>query len=116
VVIGYLDLTDRVGQHDVMDFEVDPTQLRLAAAEVSALQDYVDSVFDDLRSDLATRGTSWQHGSFGTAFAGDYLDAEDQMFQSAQNLATTLGHYSSAMSQAVDELTAADSAPSIGRR
>jgi uncharacterized protein YukE len=110
-VIGYLDLTDPVGHPDVMELEVDPGLLGRAAADVSALQDCVQSVFDDLQSDLASRGTSWEHGSFGTAFAGGahgYLAAKDQLFQSAQNLATTLGDYSSAMSKAADAWAIAD--------
>jgi len=119
VAIGYLDLTDPVGHHDVMDLEVYPDLLRLAAADVSALQDRVQIVLDDLRSDLASRGTAWEHGSFGTAFARGahgYLVAKDQLFQSAQNLATTIGHYSSAMSKAADKWAIADgeSAPRIG--
>lgn len=111
VVIGYLDPTDRMGHHDVMNLEVNPGLLRLAAADVATLQDCVQTVFDDLRSDLASRGTAWQHGSFGTAFAGGphgYLVAEDELFHSAQNLATTLGHYSSAMSKAADAWAIAD--------
>jgi uncharacterized protein YukE len=88
-----------------MNLEVNPGLLGHAATDVSALRDRVQSVFDDLHSELASRGTSWEHGSFGTAFAGGahgYLAAKDQLFQSAQNLATTLGHYSSAMSKAAD--------------
>jgi uncharacterized protein YukE len=102
-----------------MNLEVNPALLGLAAADVSALRDRVQSVFDDLQSDLACRGTSWEHGSFGTAFAGGahgYLVAKDQLFQSAQNLATMLGHYSSAMSNAADAWALADNepAPRIG--
>jgi uncharacterized protein YukE len=95
-----------------MNLEINPGLLRLAAAaDVSALQHRVQIVFNDLRSDLVSRGTSWEHGSFGTAFVGGahgYLVAKDQLFQSAQNLATTLGHYSSAMSQAADAWAIAD--------
>ena len=97
-----------------MNLEVNPRLLRLAAADVSALHDRVRNFFDDLRSDLASRGTSWEHGSFGTAFANGphgYLAANDQLFQSAQNLATTLGHYSAAMSKAADALAIADGEP-----
>ncbi|OMC10584.1 hypothetical protein A5736_00180 [Mycobacterium sp. SP-6446] len=68
-------------------------------------------VFDDLRRDLASRGTSWEHGSFGEAFAGGahgYLVAKDQLFQNAHNVATTLGNYSLAMSQAADAWVTAD--------
>jgi hypothetical protein len=60
---------------------------------------------------LASRGTSWEHGSFGTAFAGGphgYLVAQDHLFDSAQNLAMTLGHYSSAMSKGADAWAIAD--------
>ena len=118
-MIGYLDVPDPVGHPDVMNLDVNPGLLRLAAADVSALQDCVQIVFNDLRSDLASRGTSWEHGSFGTAFASGahgYLVAKDQLFQSAQNLAATLGHYSSAMSKAADAWAKADGepAPSIG--
>jgi hypothetical protein len=68
---------------------------------------------------LAGRRTSWEQGSFGTAFAGGahgYLAAKDHLFQSAQNLATTLGDYSSAMSKAADAWAIADGepAPRIG--
>lgn len=111
MVIGYLDLTGRVGQSDVMDLEVNPDLLRRAAADVSALHDVVQIVFEDLRSDLASRGISWERGRFGTPFAGGahgYLVAKDQLFHSAQNLATTIGHYSSAMSKAADEWAIAD--------
>jgi uncharacterized protein YukE len=100
-----------------MNLEVNPGLLGLAAADVSALRDRVQGIVDDLQSDLASRGTSWEHGSFGTAFAGGahgYLAAKDQLFQSAQNLATTLGHYSSAMSQAADAWAAADNDPAPG--
>jgi uncharacterized protein YukE len=110
-MIGYLDLTDPVGDHDVMNLEVNPGQLRLAAADVAALRDRVQKVFDDLQSDLANRGTAWEHGSFGTAFAGGahgYLAAKDQLFQSAQNLATTLGDYGGAISDAADAWAIAD--------
>ncbi|MGE2818283.1 hypothetical protein ACQI5H_24550, partial [Mycobacterium heidelbergense] len=60
---------------------------------------------------LASRGTLWEHGEFGSAFAGGahgYLAAKGQLFQSAQNLATTLGEFSSAMSQAADAWTTAE--------
>jgi uncharacterized protein YukE len=100
-----------------MNLEVDPALLRRAAAEVSALDDRVQSVFDDLRSDLASRGTSWEQGSFGTAFADGahgYLTAKDILCQSAQNLATTLGSYASAMSQAADAWATADGDPAAG--
>jgi uncharacterized protein YukE len=110
-VIGYLDLTDPVDQPDVMHLEVDPRLLRQAAAEVSALQDRVQIIFNNLRSDLARHGTSWEQGSFGTVFAGGahgYLAAKDQLCQSAQNLATTFGHYSSAMSKSADDWEIAD--------
>jgi uncharacterized protein YukE len=119
VMIGYLDLIDPVGHHGVVNLEVNPGLLRRAAADVSALQDCVQIVFNDLRCDLARRGAAWEHGSFGTAFAGGargYLVAKDQLFQSAQNLAMTLGHFSSAMSQAADAWAIADGepAPRIG--
>ncbi|MGE2818146.1 hypothetical protein ACQI5H_23835, partial [Mycobacterium heidelbergense] len=71
-----------------MDLEVDPGLLGLAAAEVSGLQRCVLRVFDELRCDLASRGTLWEHGEFGSAFAGGahgYLAAKGQLFQSAQN-------------------------------
>jgi uncharacterized protein YukE len=100
-----------------MNLEVNPGLLRRAAADVSALHDRVQTVFDNLRSDLASRGTSWEQGSFGTAFAGGphgYFVAQDQLFQSAQNLATTLGDYSSAMSQAADAWAIADGEPAAG--
>lgn len=97
-----------------MNVQVDPGLLAHAAVDVSALQDRVQRIFDDLRSGLASRGTSWQHGSFGTAFAGGahgYLAAKDQLFHSAQNVATTLDHYSSAMSHAADAWAIADGEP-----
>jgi uncharacterized protein YukE len=100
-----------------MNLEVDPGLLRVAAADVSALQDRVQTVFDNLRSDLASRGTSWEHGSFGTAFADgphSYLAAKARLFHSAQNLATTLGHYSSAMSKAAHAWAIADGEPAAG--
>jgi uncharacterized protein YukE len=111
VVIGYLDSTDPVGDHDVVNLDVNPAQLRLAAADVGALHDRVQKVFDDLESDLANRGTAWEHGSVGTAFAGGahgYLAAKGQLFQSGRNLATTLDDYSAAISNAADAWTIAD--------
>jgi hypothetical protein len=97
-----------------MNLAVNPGLLRLAAADVSALHDYVATVFDNLLSDLASRGTSWEQGSFGTAFAHGahgYLAAKSQLFQRAQNLATTLGHYSTAMSTAANAWAIADGVP-----
>lgn len=94
-----------------MNLRVNPALLRLAAADVSTLQDRLQTVFDDLRRDLASRGTSWEHGSFGSAFADGphgYLVTNDQLFQSAQNLADTLGNYSAAMSNAADAWAIAD--------
>src|SRR5947209_14228820 len=104
-----------------MNLEIDHALLEDAAADVAALRDRVRSVFDDLQSELASRGTSWEQGSFATAFAGGahgYLAAKDQLFQSAHNLATTLGHYSTAMSQAATAWAIADGepAPRIGGR
>jgi uncharacterized protein YukE len=100
-----------------MNLEVNPGLLQRAAADVAALQDRLQTIFDNLRSDLASRGTSWEHGTFGTAFANGphgYLVAKDQLFQSAQNLATTLGHYSSAMSTAADAWAISDGEPPAG--
>ena len=116
VVIEYLDLASRVGQSDVVDLEVDPRLLRQAADDVSALQDSVRNVLNELRFNLASRGTSWQRGAFGTAFASEYLDAEQLLLESTQNLAATLGRYASAMSDAAGELAAADSMPRVGGR
>lgn len=102
---------------DVMNLEVDPGLLAHAAADVATVQDRLQTVFDNLRSDLASRGTSWAKGSFGTAFADGahgYLAAKDQLFQSAQNLAVTLGHYSSAMSSAANAWAIADGEPAAG--
>lgn len=118
-MIRYLDLTEHLGHSAFMNLEVDPGLLRRAAADVPVLQDCVQVVFNALRSDLASRGTFWEHGSFGTAFAGGahgYLVATDRLFKSAQDLAATMGRYSLAMSKAADDWAVADgeSAPGIG--
>jgi uncharacterized protein YukE len=97
-----------------MNLEVNPGLLGRAAADVSTLHDHVQTIFDNLRSDLARLGTSWEHGTYWTEFAESphgYLAAKDHLFQSAQNLATTLGHYSSAMSKAADAWALADGEP-----
>ena len=44
----------------------------------------------------------------------NYLVAKDQLFQSAANLATTLGDYCSAMSKAADAWAIADGEPAAG--
>lgn len=113
-MIEYLDFPGPAGHPDRMDLKVDTGFLRLAAADVSALRDSVRTILDDLGSELASRGTSWEHGSFGAAFAGGangYLAAKNQLFQSTDNLATTLDHLSSAMSIAADTWAMADGEP-----
>ena len=94
-----------------MNLGVNPDLLARAADDVSALRDRVRSIFDDLQSDLASRGNAWEHGRFGAAFAGGahgYLAAKDHLFDSAQNLATTLDDYSTAIAKAADAWTTAD--------
>ncbi|OMC13532.1 WXG100 family type VII secretion target [Mycobacterium sp. SP-6446] len=119
-MIEYLDFLGPVGHPDGMDLKVDPDFLRLAAADVSASRDSVRMILDDLGSELASRGTSWENGSFGRTFAGGangYLAAKNQLFQSTQNLATTLDHLSSAMSTAANAwaITDGEPEPRIGR-
>jgi uncharacterized protein YukE len=118
-MIRCLDLRDVLGHDDGMDLQVDPDLLHRAAAEMSTLQHRVQAIFDDLRGNLADRGTSWEHGSFGTVFAGGahgYLAATDRLFQSAADLATTFGLYSSAMAKAAHAWAEQDAAvtPRIG--
>jgi uncharacterized protein YukE len=95
-----------------MNLGVNPDLLARSADDVSALRDSVRNIFDDLQSDLASRGNAWEHGRFGAALAGGahgYLAAKDHLFESAQNLSTTLDDYSSAITKAADAWAAADS-------
>jgi hypothetical protein len=103
-----------------MDLKVNPVLLRRAAVDLMTVQDCVLSVFDDLRSDLASRGSPWEQGSIGAAFADGadgahgYLAAKEHLFQSAHNLATTLGDYAAHTASAADAWAVVDGEPPAG--
>ncbi len=91
--------------------EINPGQLRTAAADCDRIHGAINDALTQLQSVLNAKGKPWGDDSFGHKFAnGDkgYIAVSQNLLSGIGDLAGTFGSFASGQRQAADELSAAD--------
>jgi uncharacterized protein YukE len=92
--------------------QVNPTQLRSAAQDSSAIQTSISNILTTLQNSLnSQKADPWGNDSFGDKFANGsdgYIAVSKNMLSGISDMASTFGSIASGQVQAADELTDAD--------
>lgn len=91
--------------------EINPDQLRTAAADCDRIHGSVLTALKNLQTAVDAKQAPWGNDSFGKKFAGGekgYSAVSKNLLEGINDLATTFGTFASGQREAADELSNAD--------
>ncbi|GAB2532403.1 hypothetical protein [Nocardia heshunensis] len=94
--------------------EVDPGQLRKAAARTAAIEQKITTALATLKAHLDSRNSPWGNDNYGHKFADDadskpgYLTMRDNLLKGTQSMADTFAGFTKGQKSAADSLGQTD--------